>query len=163
MTPQEVIEKKTARVLFKKLPLGLMDLEDVEQEVRLWALEATMSYEQDRGATFTTYLWKHLRNRSMAFTNAVWRKKRYPVSGLTNWVCESQLPKSQPSGKLEAAEIFAQLCSSSQQLVHQILYCCDSDVITTFTKRDYQHRVSKVLSVSKNRVRQLVEEIKCTC
>lgn len=69
-----------AKILFPKLPQPqtLMTITDLRQDFRICALEAIDSYDPNRGAKFTTHLYKHLQIRSFQFMNYSWLVMNHP-------------------------------------------------------------------------------------
>lgn len=78
-------ERKALNELLKRLPPG-QSIEDIKQEIRLWALEAINKYtpgrinpKTGRTAQFPTFLTKHLLLRSYRFVYKA-NKRREPHS-----------------------------------------------------------------------------------
>lgn len=73
-------EKKAATQLHKRLPLGDESFEDVLAWMRVYAIEAADKFNpnHDAKAKFDTFLYKHLRIKSMQWFNWAWLPKQHP-------------------------------------------------------------------------------------
>lgn len=75
--------KHAVMQLRSKLPSPVPDWEDLYQTFVLYALEAIESYRTDKGTVFTTWLYSHLRMRSMQMFNTAWQRQNTPAD---RWV-----------------------------------------------------------------------------
>lgn len=88
--------KHAVNVLRPKLPSPVPEWEDLYQTFVVYALEAIEDYRTDRGCKFTTYLFGHLRMRSMQLFNTAWQRQNTPAD---RWIVNiSALKDYSPRG-----------------------------------------------------------------
>lgn len=148
-------ERRAIRRLWVMLP----DEErgDIESDVRFYAFEATRLYDPSRGATFETFLFTHLRNRTRAQALKVWAKKRRPVGGFMEFIDSPAHPQS-PS--VEILELRSSVSEPTREVLDLALGYNTRVLRNAFCSRYYKHRVSDLLGVPRRQIQTAVQELR---
>ncbi len=148
-------EKRAMRRLWVMLPHE--ERGAIESNVRFYALEATRLYDPTRGASFETFLFAHLQNRTRAQVLKMWAKKRRPTGGFVELIDTPAL-SSAPSA--EISELRLCVSETTRELLDLAL-CHNTRVLrNAFCSRYYRHRVSHLLGVPRRQVQTAVQELR---
>jgi len=169
-------ELSAAKKLHSKLPCGLVSIEDLLAEVRLWALEAVRMFVPGGKAVFTTLLYKHLTIRSMCYFNSAWAQKSWPQGGYVapfsafearagcsesgerhTWDPTRSTDRA-PRVTVEIKEFVRALSPPSRFAFRVIRDWLDDHMIQAFAEGDGPSYVSELTGISRALVEKFVQE-----
>lgn len=154
-------ELQSARRLYRKLPTGYTSFEDVLADVRVATLEAAHAYDEKRGASFKTWLYRALVLHSRSTVDHAWALKRKPATATQSDRPVFRLLDQAPSVTLEISELLDGLTPDSQLIMKMVLYSSDDELCRAFADRNrYRGRVSRLLGVSRERVESFTLEVR---
>lgn len=93
--------KHAVGMLRAKLPNPVPEWEDLYQSFVIYALEAIDDFRTDRDCKFTTYLFAHLRMRSMQWFNTAWQRQNTPAD---RWIVNISALKDYSGGSDDDGE-----------------------------------------------------------
>lgn len=167
--------------LRSKLPLPLAPWDDFYQEFSVFCMEAIEKFKPERGAKFTTFLYKHLNLRSHQWFNWAWMPKNHEAG---QWTYSfSQLESRDYSGtteerkfdpadrtnvlfSVELLELKANLSPRNRELFE---YFCSylnwekeegyNNLIPAFSSDSYASKVQTLTTIDQMEVRNFVNEV----
>ncbi len=163
--------------LFSRLPAGHMEYEDLQQMVRMWALQAAEQFDPDRSTKFSSYLFGHLRLMSMKFQRQPWAPSRRPAGKQITQVGtfdtrsgnirgdsieNTHFFVASPSADMQVSELKDTLSESSLDLFHKLAMHEDQDgLCRAFRSAHWRKQVSRITGLPVEQIEQFKEEIKC--
>ena len=153
------IERQASFRLRRYMPDGELDADDADAWMRFYALEATRSFDPERGALFSTFLCAHLRNRGLEMWRSAWSGTRRPKGGFCQFF-DTAVDGPAPTMQLEIVELLGSLTDPTRQKLRMILHYHSHDLRDAFTKRTYKSQVFKETGIEKADVESLVQELR---
>lgn len=148
-------EQRAARRLRKLLPPE--EQHGAESDVRFYALEAARLFDPDQGATFTTFLFKHLLNRTRAQVLKAWAKRRRPKGGFVELVGS---PPCCAAPHSEILELRRSVSKPTREVLDLALEGNGPALQDAFCSRYYLARAEVLLGVPRKQVRDAVKELR---
>jgi hypothetical protein len=148
-------EKRAMRRLWTMLPTEARGA--IESDVRFYALEAARLYDPARGASFETFLFTHLNNRTRAQALKTWAKKRRPAFGFVEFIdCRAQ----QAAPSAEILELLSKVSDDTREVLDLALGHNTRALRDAFCSRYYKHRVGHLLGIPRRQVQIAVRELR---
>lgn len=176
-------ENQHFRRLRSKLPCGIHSDEDLKAEIRRFAVEAAYRFDPSFGASFGTFLWKHVQTRCIQFHTSAWLKKNYPQNGesgalwlknMTSWGTEKRADESEdvfehldghnqarvanPDYSLDLKDILSNLTPESKAIFDKVAE--DMGLVMLAAKPTQHKKLSERIGVSKEKVQRMMEEVR---
>jgi hypothetical protein len=161
-----------ASKLFKRLPRGYQDFDDILQVMRGYTLEAIDDFRQDEhpDTKFTTYLFGHLRMRSLQWFNWAWLPMQHPKgAGVFHFSAYEEFSEDgefNPSlhiehneRELEISELLTQLSDRSKEILKCLLGVIDENLLEAFYSTNFEREVSRLTGFEAWEVRLFREEM----